>query len=82
MSSAGHREKEKRDTQAPGKAVEGAPPRLSTVIKKRPRGWASNPLYLVVVKEATQVEITLARHDDCWAKQKEQVRPLVPNPKP
>ena len=41
---------------------------------KATRGWASNPVYHVTVTKSVQVEITLARHDDCWGKQKEQVR--------
>ena len=40
---------------------------------KSTRDWASNPLYHVTVTESVQVEVTLARHDDCWGKQKEQV---------
>ncbi|OEH77922.1 calpain family cysteine [Cyclospora cayetanensis] len=41
--------------------------------KRVPRGWVSNPQYLLSVAETVQVGITLARHDDCWGIQKEQV---------
>ncbi|XP_026192454.1 uncharacterized protein LOC34618146 [Cyclospora cayetanensis] len=40
--------------------------------KRVPRGWVSNPQYLLSVAETVQVGITLARHDDCWGIQKEQ----------
>ena len=50
-------------------------------IKKRDAStWFQNPCFYVIAAETAEVELTLARHDDCWAKQKEQVR--FPNPKP
>ncbi|KAL8270803.1 hypothetical protein Esti_005277 [Eimeria stiedai] len=58
-------------------ALEGGPG-SSRSSKQLPGRWLSNPLYLVVseetAEETAQVEVTLARHDDCWATQKEQAR--------
>ncbi|CDJ54080.1 hypothetical protein, conserved [Eimeria brunetti] len=40
--------------------------------KRENSSWSSNPAFHVVVEQTAEVELTLARHDDCWAKQKEQ----------
>ncbi|CDJ65764.1 hypothetical protein, conserved [Eimeria necatrix] len=50
----------------------GAAQSYQLVTKRSLKGWAANPLYLVEVKKTVQVELTLARHEDCWTKQKEQ----------
>lgn len=56
---------------------ETSPP---TPRKRASVDWTSNPTYHVVATETAEVELTLARHDDCWAKQKEQVG--ISHPKP
>lgn len=66
-----HREAANQDASS-NKGETGEETSPPTPRKRASVDWTSNPTYHVVATETAEVELTLARHDDCWAKQKEQ----------